>query len=114
MEAKRGHGANVPTCDWSQQSCGWVDVNARSRRVTSASSTDLPFLSNVPSSRLSHVCASAISLLVPKRPVICVSLKHTKQHHGETSKGKIDLRVLRCLNVCVCGRKLCLCGRPFA
>lgn len=56
MEAKRGHGENTPVCDWWKRPRGRVDVNAQGRRVTSVSLVYLSFLSDVPSTRLSHVC----------------------------------------------------------
>lgn len=31
--ARRGHDANILTCDWLRRSCGWVDVNARYKRA---------------------------------------------------------------------------------
>lgn len=31
--ARRGHDANILTCDWWRRSCGWVDVNARYKRA---------------------------------------------------------------------------------
>lgn len=65
------------TCDWWTESRGPVDANAQSRRVTSASSTYLSFLFNVPRSRLSHVHVQTLSLLVSKRPVLlCFSETH--------------------------------------
>lgn len=63
VEEKRGHDENSTACDWWKRPCGRVNANAQSRRVTSVSQAYLSFLSNVPSTRLSHVCVCVRDLV---------------------------------------------------
>lgn len=101
MEAKRGHG-KILLCDWWKRPCRRVDANAQGRRVTSVSQPYLSFLSNVPSTRLSHVC---VRNLVSR-------LQTSSFRNGEAIKGKSIVRVFGSFAVLLL--MMCLCTRPFA
>lgn len=116
VEAKRGHDEDSAACDWWKRPCGRANENAQSRRVTSVSRAYLSFLSNVPSTRLSHVCVCVRNLVsrLQTSSFLCF-IETQSSTMVKLAKVRAEFVISRAFFCCnVQSFMLCACTRPFA
>lgn len=77
--ARRGHDANILTCDWWRRSCGWVDVNARYKRACKEPVFNLAVFSvQCPPDRVEpRVCVSNLVISLYTSSFSCFFETHT-------------------------------------
>lgn len=116
VEAKRVHDENSAASDWWKRPCGRANGNAQSRRVTSVSQAYLSFLSNVPSTRLSHVCVCVRNLVsrLQTSSFLCF-IETQSSTMVKLAKVRAECGISRAFSVVTFkSSMLCACTRPFA